>query len=402
MTFTNAGKDIFLLFLCLTFKTLIALKFFKFLIIILFFLSCSNDNTTLPDNENPTPNGNALAYRGMDLSFQSELEDYNINYKDANGNTVELLDFVASKGTNLVRLKLWHTPQDGENGLDDVKGYAQRIKAKNMAFLLNFHYSDYWADPSEQTPPVAWQNMTFPEVKLAIYDYTKDVVQQLKDQNTLPEIIQIGNETNSGFLWDYGRVWDSFSNNWSNYSDLVSEAIRGIKEVDSNNQVKIMLHHSDVEEAVFFFNELQTFNLDFDMIGLSYYPQFHTQNLQLVQEKLAELATTFNKDILMVEVAYPFTLEWNDNQTNFIGSIGQTLSEFPPTPAGQKAYLQWLTDTINAIPNNKGVGFCYWAPDWVAFPNNETTSTQGSVWENQCLFDFDLKALQALDVFTSN
>ncbi|MCT4630256.1 glycosyl hydrolase 53 family protein [Winogradskyella sp.] len=370
-------------------------KLYVFAILIL-SLSCSkNDDSN--DGNNPKP-----FYKGMDLSFQSELEDYNIDYKDANGNSIELLDFVKSKGTNLVRLKLWHTPQDGQNSLNDVKTYAQKIKAKGMSFLLNFHYSDYWADPSTQTPPAAWQNMTSEQIKIAIYNYTKDVVQQLKAQNTLPDIIQIGNETDSGFLWNHGRVWDNFNNNWNNYTDLVSEAIRAVRDVDTDNNIRVMLHHSNVENAIFFFNELQPYNIDFDIIGLSYYPQFHTKNLSLFTSKLNELANTFNKDILMVEVAYPFTLQWNDNQTNLIGSLDQTLVEFSPTPQGQRAYLEWLTETVQNIPNNHGIGFCYWAPDWVAFNGNSATSTNGSSWENQCLFDFELKALPAIETFNNN
>jgi len=388
------------------------MKALKYILLLLLFASCSDSDNNVPDAiENnpetptpiaPTPNPESVFYSGMDLSFQSELEDYNLDYKDSDGNTIDLLPFVKSKGTNLVRLKLWHTPQNGENGLEDVKAYAQKIKANDMAFLLNIHYSDYWADPATQTPPVAWQNMTFAEVKVAIYDYTKTVVQQLKDQNTLPEIIQIGNETNSGFLWDYGRVWGQFSNNWPNYAALVSEAIRAVKSVDTANEVKLMLHHSNVENAIFFFTELEPFSIDFDIIGLSYYPQFHTKDLDVFTTKLGELATNFNKDILMVEVAYPFTLTWNDNANNFIGSNDQILSEFPATPQGQNDYMQWLINTIKAVPNNKGIGFCYWAPDWVAFSGNETTSTTGSSWENQCLFDFDLKALPALERFNSN
>ena len=105
----------------------------KYWIISLIILSsCSSDD----DSNRETSN---QFYKGMDLSFQSELENYNIDYKDEDGNSVELLDFVRSKGTNLVRLKLWHTPQDGQNGLEDVKTYAQKIKAQNMDFLLNFY-----------------------------------------------------------------------------------------------------------------------------------------------------------------------------------------------------------------------------------------------------------------------
>ena len=376
------------------------MKRFTPLLLLLLITSCSNSDDSKAQqmlSGETTP-----FYKGMDLSFQSELETFDLNYKDTNGNPVELLDFVSENGTNLVRLKLWHTPEDGENGLTDVKAYAQRVKAKQMDFLLNIHYSDFWADPGTQTPPVAWQNMTTEDVRVAIYEYTKDVVTQLKNQNTLPEMIQIGNETDSGFLWDYGKVWNDFSNNWSNYAILVKEAIRAVKEVDTDDSVKIMLHLSNLENAIFFFDELSAFNVDYDIIGLSYYPQFHTKDLNLVQFKLNELATTFNKDILMVEVAYPFTFDWNDNNTNYIGSEDQILSQFSATPEGQKAYFTWLVNTIKNIPNNRGIGFCYWAPDWVAFPGNENTSTSGSSWENQCMFDFNLNALPVFDIYRNN
>ncbi|WP_339753814.1 glycosyl hydrolase 53 family protein [uncultured Winogradskyella sp.] len=367
------------------------------LLLFILIVSCTDS-----ESNDDSPINNSVFYKGMDLSFQSELEDYNVDYKDANGNSVELLDFVKSKGTNLVRLRLWHTPQNGENSLSGVKAYAQKIKAKNMNFLLNFHYSDYWADPGNQTPPVAWQNMSFDQVKVAIYNYTKEVVQQLKSQNTMPEMIQIGNETDSGFLWNYGKVWDEFNNNWANYASLVSEAIRAVREVDTNNQTQIMLHIAGIQTAIPFFNELQPYNLDFDIIGLSYYPQFQTKDLNLVASTLNNIATTFSKPIFMVEVAYPFTLQWNDSLNNFIGNIEQTIPEFAPTPQGQKAYFVWLVTTIKNIPNNKGIGFCYWAPDWVAFNGNENTSTNGTSWENQCLFDFNLKALPALEIFNYN
>jgi len=374
------------------------MKPYIFILFITVF-GCNNSN----DNSIEIPQDYEVDfYKGMDLSFQTELEDHSIEYKDENGNPIIFLDYVKENGTNLIRLKLWHTSQDGENTLDDVKAYAKRIKANNMDFLLNFHYSDYWADPAKQFPPAAWENMTFNEIKVAIYNYTKDVVQQLNDQNTLPDIVQIGNETNSGFLWDFGKVWNEFDDNWSNYADLVSEAIRAIKEVDTENSVKIMLHHSSVKNAIYFFTELEPFDLNFDMIGLSYYPQFHTKDLNLFQLKINELAATFNKDILLVEVAYPFTFDWDDNSNNYIGDSSQILLEFPATPQGQKDYFEWLIQAIKNIPNNKGKGFCYWAPDWVAFSGNETTSTGGSAWENQCMFDFNYTALPVFDIYRAN
>lgn len=366
------------------------------LLVFAFVISCNKDNVAVPQ-EGTSP----VFYKGMDLSFQPELEDYNIQYKDASGNPINLLDFVSKNGTNLVRLKLWHTPKDGENSLSDVMAYAKRIKAKNMDFLLNFHYSDYWADPGKQYPPKAWENMTQTELRAAIFSYTKTVLETLKNQNTLPEMVQIGNETDSGFLWDYGKVWNEFDNNWDNYVALVKEAIRAVREVGGNG-IKIMLHHSSVENAVFFFDKLAPYGIDFDIIGLSYYPQFQIKDLDLVQLKLDQLALNFKKDILMVEVAYPFSLEWKDNSTNYIGSNNQILKEFPATPEGQKAYFEWLVNAIKKIPENRGIGFCYWAPDWVAFDGNETTSTTGSAWENQCMFDFNHKALPVFDIYRKN
>ncbi|WP_047545399.1 arabinogalactan endo-beta-1,4-galactanase [Psychroserpens sp. Hel_I_66] len=371
--------------------------FYSMLFFAIIIYSCS-ENSTTDNSELVSP----IFYKGMDLSFQSELEDYNVTYNDQNGNLIGLLDFVTAKGANLIRLKLWHTPQNGENGLNDVKAYAQRIKSYNANFLLDFHYSDFWADPGTQTPPVAWQNMTNEEIRVAIYEYTKDVLTQLKNQNTLPKIIQIGNETDSGFLWNYGKVWDEFSNNWSNYAILVKEAIRAVREIDTEDDIKIMLHHSSVENSIFFFEELESFTIDYDIIGLSYYPQFQTKDLNVVANKLNILATTFEKDILLVEVAYPFSLGFDDSQGNFIGSLDQTIPEFSPTPQGQKAYMEWLITTLKSIPNNRGIGFCYWAPDWVAFPNNSNSISGGSAWENQCLFDFNHNALPALDVYNLN
>ncbi len=171
-------------------------RIFYFLSLIFIIIGCDDSKYT-SDVLSPVE---PQFYKGMDLSFQSELEKYDLVYKDENGKPITLLDYVSENGTNLVRLKLWHTPQNGQNSLSDVKAYALKIKSRNMDFLLDFHYSDTWADPGSQTPPQAWQNMNFDEIKNAIYNYTKEVLLELKEQNTLPKIIQIGNETDSGLL----------------------------------------------------------------------------------------------------------------------------------------------------------------------------------------------------------
>ncbi len=369
---------------------------FKLYLLCLIILTSCNSNTE-EELIYPIPEIKTF-YKGMDLSFQMELESYNLPYKDKNNNPIQVLPFVKQNGCNLVRLKIWHTPLDGQNTLEKIKAYALKLKAQQLNFLLDFHYSDYWADPSNQTPPVAWQNLTQEQIRQELYLYTKNVLTELKNQGTMPKIVQIGNETDSGFLWNYGKVWGQFSNNWNNLAVFYKKATQAVREVNGN-ETKILLHHSSVENSIYYFNELVPFNIDYDIIGLSYYPQFQIKDLDLVQTKLNTLASTFNKEIMIVEVAYPFTLSFNDNSINYIGSINQIIQQYPATPNGQKEFMLKIISILKNIPNEKGIGFCYWAPDWVAFSGNQSTSTVGSSWENQCLWDFDLKALPAFETF---
>ena len=369
-----------------------------------FFYNCSkNDNvpiTVKTDSENVVTivADNPTFYRGMDLSFQMELESYNIDSKDANNNSIVLWDYVKLKGCNWVRLKLWHSAINNPNSLALVKSYALKLKQRNIPFLLDIHYSDTWADPANQTMPAAWQNLNFLELKNQVYLYTKNVLDDLKNQNTMPSFVQIGNETDNGFLWNFGKIWGQFSNNWVNYSDLVKSGIRAVREVNGN-RTKIILHYSNPEIAEYFFQELAVFSLDFDVIGLSYYPQYHTKDLTVLQTKLNNLAARFNKQIMIVEVAYPFSLGYQDNLNNIVGSTNQILPNYDATIFGQKDFLSKIKTIVQLIPNQKGIGFVYWAPDWVAFAGNQTTSMQGSSWENQCLWDFNHQAVAAIDVF---
>ena len=357
-----------------------------FLAVALFGCSSADQQTNRP-----------AFYKGMDLSFQDELSGYGVSYNNASGNPQPLLEQVKSSGANLVRLRLWHTTDGGLNGLDAVKAYALEAKQHGLALLLDIHYSDTWADPAHQTPPAAWQSLTQTTLRESVYQYTKNVVTALEDQGTPPAFVQIGNETDSGLLWDYGKVWDDFDDNWGNLAAIIGKAAQAIRETSAN--AKIILHHSSVENAHYFFEELQPYAIDFDVIGLSYYPQFQTKNLTTVQNSLSALAQNFDKEIMVVETAYPFTFAYDDNLANYIGDASQIIPAYPATPAGQKAFLEKLTEILKNIPDDKGIGWVYWAPDWVAFPGNDATSTTGSAWENQALWDFGHAALPALEAF---
>lgn len=378
------------------------------LIILIFtiFLGCkkSETNPNPPDPPNP-PEVDSMFYTGMDLSYQPFLEDYALDYKDANGNSVgNLLTFVKNNGVNLIRIRLFHTPDPGDaivysSNLDEVIKYCKQIKQSGNNIMLDIHYADTWADPGHQTIPAAWDGLNFDALNDSVYNYTKFVLNKLKSENALPKIVQIGNETNSGFLWDHGKVWNEFNDNWPNYVALINSASKAISEVanESGEKIKSMVHVAGVLQASGFFTKLKENGAQYDMIGLSHYHNFHSKDLIAVQNSLNYLANTFHKPIMIVETQYPFTLGWNDWTHNVVGLEEHLITGYPATPEGQKAYFENLIEMMKKVPDRLGVGFIWWAPDLVAFDGPQ--SANGSSRENLCVFDFDNKALPVFKVF---
>ncbi|MCU0444212.1 MAG: arabinogalactan endo-1,4-beta-galactosidase [Microscillaceae bacterium] len=338
-------------------------------------------------------------YRGADLSFLPEMEQAGTQFYQ--GNTAgSPLQILKKSGMNLVRLRLWHTPapeHQGHSSLTEVLAFAQRLRAEGVDFLLDFHYSDTWADPGKQFIPQAWQGLSVNTLGDSIFNYTRQVLARLQAQNTLPQMVQIGNETNSGMLWDTGRVGGEYDNNWQNYAWLIKRAIAGVKAVDTQNQVKIMLHFAGYTGAEWYFQNLHNQQVNYDIMGLSYYPLWHGKSFAELQTKLNQLIAQFDKPILIVETAYPWTLEYNDFTHNFVGQADQLMPGYPATPSGQKQFLLDLKKLIQNLDRQKGIGFCYWEPAWVAFKGKQ--ATDGSVWENQTIFDFANRALPGLAVF---
>lgn len=341
--------------------------------------------------------------RGVDISFTPQIEDLGGKYK-LNGVVKDVLDILKEKGINYVRLRIWHTPSDGYCGLEKTLQFAKRIKQKGFKFLLDFHYSDWWADPGKQNKPNAWLNLSFESLKDSVYAYTKFVLTELKNQNTLPDMVQIGNEITGGMLWPDGKLYNmpNPDEQWIKFGQLVNSGIKGAKDVDQN--IKIMIHidrGGDNKGAVYFFNRLLAQNVNFDVIGLSYYPWWHGTLTQL-QNNLNDLAVRYNKDIVVVETAYPWTLQYqNDGHGNIVGQNTALLQGYPATPSGQKDYLIFLQKIIKDTKNGKGIGFFYWEPTYISVP------PIGSSWENLTLFSFtnsnlESEALKSLDAFLPN
>lgn len=343
-----------------------------------FFLASCGD-TPLPP-ELPQPN---VAVRAADLSMLPEIESSGAIFRN-NGIAQDPLITLKNAGCNYVRLRLWHAPANGRCGLPEVKNMATRIRQQGLRIWLTVHFSDTWADPGNQTKPVAWQSLGFDELKLAVAAYVANVMSEIQ-----PDIIQIGNEINNGFLWPDGKL----STNESQSIQLMQTAVAAVRS--SGSITKILFHYGGLDGADWFFDKIKT--LDYDYIGLSYYPIYHGTSLSSLSSRLITLGATFNKKVLVAETAYPFTLGWNDNTNNIVGLPNQLVSGFEATPDGQKAYLIQLKKLIS---QGNGLGFSYWGGEWVAFKGPQ--STTGSSWENQALWDFSNTALPVITAFSAN
>lgn len=341
-------------------------------------LACSSDK-----NSNPQPT-NPQEIRAADMSFLPLIESEGTVYKN-NNTAQDALLTLKNSGCNYVRVRLWHTPLNGNSGLAEVKSLAQRIRQQGMKVWLTVHYSDTWADPGNQSKPVAWQSYSFAELKAAVAVYTNQIMSEIN-----PDIIQIGNETNDGMLWPDGKL----STNESKYIQLVQEAITAVR--NASNSTKIMLHYAGITNAEWYFQKVSS--LDYDYIGLSYYPVWHGKSLTTLNDKMVSLSTTYNKKVLIAETAYPFTLQWNDWTNNIVGLENQLIPEYSATNEGQKDFVLAIRNLKNQ--NSNYLGFCYWGAEWVAFRGTE--STNGSSWENQALWDFNFNALPVMQAFNEN
>ena len=341
--------------------------------------------------------GQQVFVKGADGSVLDQVEQSGGIFYDQ-GEEADAYTIFKKYGFNNIRLKLWHTPELPYNGLERVKMMAKRATAEGMSLTLDFHYSDTWADPGNQLKPAAWEDAQFAALTDSIRNYTRNVIHQLRMQNTLPEYVQIGNEITCGMLWNDGRVCDPWNTDtqWNKLGILIKNAIQGLNEaLLPEDEVKVIIHFDNGgnnSACRWFFDNIEEENIDFDIIGLSFYPWWHG-DLDDLENNLNDLATRYGRDIMVVETGYPFTLDWNDNTNNIVGLESQLLPGYPATVQGQ---YDFLNDVISIIKNtnaDKGAGIMYWSPEWIAAPG------YGSPWENVALFDFDNEVLESIRVF---
>ncbi len=344
----------------------------------------------------PKDQTSPLRILGADISSLKKSEDLGGVYAYEDGTQADALMILKDHGMNYARIRVWVNSPDGYHGKAQLLEMAMRLKAHDIKLLVDFHYSDTWADPGKQPKPAAWVELDFEGLKKALYAHTYDMCDSLKEQGTPPDMIQVGNEITNGMLWEDGRNDKSFNN----LAALLKEGYRAVKDCLPKTLVMLHLDNGGKNELYrWWFDNILEQGVPFDLIGASYYPYWHG-TLADLQNNLNDVAIRYNKDILLVETAYAFTADDNDNYENII--IAQEQPGYPFTPEGQAKMLADIMNIVCSIPNGRGLGVMWWDATWTAVPGNGWNPgepTSGNNWENQALFDYNNRALPAMNLF---
>ena len=265
-----------------------------------------------------------------------------------------------------------------------------------MKVLIDFHYSDYWADPANQNLPVKWQeklsrknfNEAQKEIKKIVYNYTTESLEKFKEAKIHVDYVQIGNEITNGILFPYGAIKNKGSDvqKFSNLASILNEGINATKNIFP--KAKIILHidsSGDLSRCLWWFSCAEKSNLDYDIIGLSYYSLWQGKDLSKLGNCIKTLSEKFNKGVFIVETAYPWTLGWNDNLSNLYGMKNQLIENFDATPEGQKSYFNELCNIVKNSVKNNSSGVFWWEPAWIS---NEKENNSSTI-ENTTWFDFN-------------
>ena len=293
----------------------------------------------------------ALDYAiGADVSFLRQAEERGTVFKDG-GEDKPGLQIFKDHGYNWIRLRLFHTPTRLPNNLQYTIATAQEAKKLGLKFLLNYHYSDTWADPGKQFIPAAWKDKTHAELVDAVFQYTQETIAAFREAGVMPDMVQPGNEIINGMLWPDGKLPD----NWDNLAELLKAGIDGVDAGRGQAKRPLIMIHIDqggnLRRTKAFFDKWHSYGIDYDVIGQSYYPWWHGSLLDL-RENMIFMANEYGKDIILVEVAYNGEpAEYRDKP-----------APFPETPEGQRQFLEDVNRVVLATPHNRGKGVFWWEP----------------------------------------
>jgi arabinogalactan endo-1,4-beta-galactosidase len=345
---------------------------------------------------------------GADLSLLSTIPARG-GLRDRDGRPIrDLARFFRQAGFEWARLRLFHTPSGlGAqcNDLPYTMALARTIKQAGFKFLLDLHYSDTWADPGKQYTPKAWATLDFAGLVEAVHAYTRDTVQRFVVEGAAPEMVQVGNEITNGMLWNHGRVERARSGGqqqWKRLGSILKAGVAGVKEA-AGSAVEIMLHvdrGGDIPTNQWFFDNILKQNVDFDVIGESYYPFWHGMPDALAQT-IEYLGSHYGKKVYLAEIAYPYKRHpmYRDALSGDPAAWHRLVGQYPLTPVGQRRFVADVVAIVRA--SKYGGGLFYWAPEWIPSqkPGYEDEADAPACWA-RALFSDKGQALPALDVFS--
>ena len=337
--------------------------------------------------------------RGADLSFILQLEAVGCKYNDQ-GRTAPVEQLLAARGMNTIRLRVWVNPPAGYSDLASALTLGRRAHDAGCKVLLDLHYSDFWADRFNQTTPLAWQSQELATLASTVRSYTRDAVAAFAAQGTPLDMIQIGNEVTCGMLWPTGLIYPGGREQWDGFVQLLNAGLEGARE-GATVPLQTMVHidcGGDNGGSRYFYDNITGRGVDFDLIGLSYYPFWHGP-LARLSSNLNDLAMRYGKGVMVVETSYPWTLPPAEG-AEYWPARPDTLPEtdrFPATPAGQAAYFEALRSTVEAVSQDRGRGFLAWGPEWL--PGVGWGPGQDNPFANLTMFDWRGAGLPSLQVF---
>lgn len=348
--------------------------------------------------------------KGADVSMIAQIEKCGGKFYDTDGEQKDCLTILKNHGVNWIRLRLWNNPVftadrialenlaeendvkpgdpvgGGNCDLKSMKGLAKRAKALGMKFLLNFHYSDFWADPGRQPTPAAWVDLSPSEMENALYEYTKSVLNDLEENDAAPDMVAIGNEVTGGMCWPTGKI---INDDYTEFIKLLEKGCQAVREVLPT--AKIMIHLNDGGNNDTFrkmFDQLESASLDYDVIGLSYYPYWNGP-LDGFIANMNDISSRYDKEVVAAEIAYAYTTRNYDNMSNIFTASTVDMGGYKATVQGQATAIRNIMDAVSQVSDNKGLGVFYWEPDWIAVSGAGWVTGEGNAWENQAWWDKD-------------
>ncbi len=367
---------------------------------------------------------------GMDASCIPALEASGVKYYDYDGTEKDVYQILAENGINYIRVRVWNDPYDADgNGygggncdIDNAIAIGKRATEYGMKLLVNFHYSDFWADPAKQMVPKAWRGMNIDQKSEALYQYTKESLQKLVDAGVDVGMVQIGNETNGAMCGESSTKIGG----WKKITQLMSAGSKAVREVCPSALVAIHFANPEkVSNYESYSKNLDYYGVDYDVFASSYYPFWHG-TLDNLSEVLSKVAETYGKKVMVAETSYAYTAENTDMYGNTIGDGGGIVKDYPFTLQGQANLVRNVIDTVVNKTTN-GIGVFYWEGTWISV-GNESYENNLALWEkhgsgwassyaaeydpddagkwyggcavdNQAFFDKDGKVLESLKVF---